>query len=66
MAKDSRSMQEIEMCNDINVWLLMHVELVGNKYTEFTTVILITVEINQRLIDYAENFCYRVSNIRLK
>ena len=44
----------------------MHVELVGNKYTEFTTVILITVEINQRLIDYAENFCYRVSNIRLK
>jgi len=42
------------------------VHLVGNKYIELTTVILITMKLNQHLIDYAENSCYQVSNIRLK
>jgi hypothetical protein len=66
MAKDSRSMQEIELCNDITVWLLTLAHLVGDKYTELRPVILISIELNQHLIDYAENFCYRVFNIRLK
>ena len=46
--------------------LLTPVQLVGNKYTELITVILITIELNQHLVDYAENFCYRLPNIRLK
>jgi hypothetical protein len=58
MANDSRSMQEIELCNDINVGLLTHVQLVRNKYTELTAVISIRIELNQHLTDYAENFCY--------